>query len=248
MTPKERWDMSLKVGTKLRFFSPVELDEIFLHAEKRKVNKYGVVSFEGNTYEAPAELIGKEVIVRYNPFHLNCLHVYYMDKYFGIARLIDLKTQKHSGVAAIPEESGYDSELSQLYFKNIKSNYQKYLEEQLSLSIDKDISGINSQEAGSSEDHPISPPIQTDVIISRDEFIEIVKTAINMPELTFQEKGKLNELWDTFKEFNKDILVSILNDLAEKTQDFERNFLYYIAQIRENYLEKLSNMQEGHHE
>ena len=248
MTPKERWDMSLNEGTKLRFFSPVELEEIFLHAEKRTVNKYGVVSFEGNTYEAPVELIGKEIIVRYNPFHLDCLHVYYRDKYFGTARLIDLKTQKHKGVAAIPEESGYDSELSRLYFENIKSNYQNYLEEQLNFSIDKDISGVNNQEAGSSEDHPIRPPVQIDIIISRDEFIDIVKTAINMPELTFQEKGKLNELWDTFKEFNKDILISILNDLAQKTKDFNRNFLYYIAQIRENYLVKLSKMQEVDHE
>ena len=69
-----------------------------------------------------------------------------------------------------------------------------------------------------------------------------------MQELTFQEKGKLNELWDTFKEFNKDILVSILNDLSQKTNDFNRNFLYYIAQIRNLYLEKLASFKEGAHE
>jgi putative transposase len=65
-----------------------------------------------------------------------------------------------------------------------------------------------------------------------------------MEELTFQEKGKLNELWDTFKEFNRDILISILSDLSQKTSDFNRNFLYYIAQIRNLYLEKLSNLKE----
>lgn len=69
-----------------------------------------------------------------------------------------------------------------------------------------------------------------------------------MSELTFQEKGKLNELWETFKEFNKDILVSILNDLAQKANDFNRNFLYYIAQIRANYLERLSEMKEDTNE
>ena len=69
-----------------------------------------------------------------------------------------------------------------------------------------------------------------------------------MTELTFQEKGKLNELWNTFKEFNKDILISILNDLSQKTNDFNRNFLYYINQIRENYLEKLTKMQEDNYE
>ena len=248
MTPKERWDMSINAGTKLRFFSPVELEEIFLHAVKRTVTKYGVISFEGNTYEAPVELIGKEIIGRYNPFHLDYLHIHYQDKYFGVAKLIDLKTQKHKNVATISEESGYDSKISRLYFANIKSNYQKHLEEQLSISINKDVTGVNIAEAGTSEAHPIRPPKQEDEVISRDEFIDIVKTAINMTELTFQEKGKLNELWNTFKEFNKDILISILNDLSQKTNDFNKNFLYYINQIRENYLEKLTKMQEDNYE
>lgn len=244
MTPKERWDKSLSDGTKLRFFSPVELEEIFLHSEERRVSKYGVISFEGNTYEAPVELIGKNVIVRYNPFHIDYLHVYYMDKYFGVAKLIDLKTQKHKSVETIPEESGYDSKISRLYLKNIKSNYQKHLEEQLSLNIDKDVLGENICDAGSIEDHPINVPKEPEVTITRNEFIEIVGNAIGMDELTFQEKGKLNELWDTFKEFNKDILISILDDLSHKTNDFNKNFLYYIAQIRSNYLEKLSNFKE----
>lgn len=248
MTPKERWDKSLADGTKLRFFSPVELEEIFLHEEKRTVNKYGVISFEGNTYEVSATLIGKEVVVRYNPFHIDYLHIYYKDKYFGTGRIIDLKKKKHKDVESIPEESGYDSEISKLYFENIKSNYQKYLSEQLDMNIQKDVSGINTDEAGSIEDHPIKPPQEPEVSITRNEFVNIVKSAIGITELTFQEKGKLNELWDTFKEFNKDILASILDDLSKKTTDFNRNFLYYIAQIRTNYLEKLSNLQEDDHE
>lgn len=244
MSPKERWDKSLNNGAKLRFFSPVDLEEIFLHADERSVSKYGTISFEGNTYEAPAELIGENVVVRYSPFHLDYLHVYFKDKYFGIARIIDLKTRKHKSVAAIPEESGYDSQISRLYFENIKSNYQKYLEEQLNLSIDKEISGQNAEDAGCLEDHPTRPPVQPEIIITREEFADIVKAAIGISELTFQEKGKLNELWETFKEFNKNILESILTDLAHKTNDFNRNFLYYIAQIRQNYLERLAEMKE----
>ena len=58
------------------------------------------------------ELVGENVIVRYSPFHLDYLHVYFKDKYFGIAKLIDLKTVKHRSVSAIPEESGYDSQIS----------------------------------------------------------------------------------------------------------------------------------------
>ncbi len=173
------------------------------------------------------------------------LYVYFNDKYFGVAKIIDLKTERHRSVSAIPEESGYDSEISHLYFENIKSNYQKYLEDQLEISMDKDVvsSGSNMPE-GKPEPHPVKPPVEVEFTIERDEFINIVKNAIGMTELTFQEKGKLNELWDTFKEFNKDILVSILDDLSHKASDFNRNFLYYIAQIRSKYLEKLSKAKE----
>lgn len=246
MSPKECWDVSLKSGIKLRFFSPVELEEIFLHAQQRCVNKYGIISFEGNTYEVPAELIGKGVVVRYNPFHLEHLHIYYQDKYFGTAKIIDLKIQRHKNLGSAPEESGYDSDISRLYFENIKTNYQKYLEEQLNLPVDTTCSGGGTvcNHEDDPEKHPILSPQEILVSITRTEFIDIVKKAISMPELTFQEKGKLNELWDTFKEFNKDILVSILNDLSRKTNDFSRNFLYYIAQIRNLYLEKLSSFKE----
>ena len=90
--------------------------------------------------------------------------------------------------------------------------------------------------------------METEVSITRNDFADIVKAAIGITELTFQEKGKLNELWDTFKEFNRDILTAILDDLSQKTTDFNRNFLYYITQIRTNYLEKLSKIQEDDHE
>lgn len=242
MTPKKRWHASLAAGTKLKFFSPMELEEIFLHAQERTVNKYGVISFEGNTYEAPGELIGKTVVVRYNPFHIDYLHVYFKDKYFGVSKVIDLQSERHKSVYGIPEESGYDSDISKMYFENIKSNYQQYLEEQLSSKINKEICGTMAEDTN--EPHPVKPSIIPAISIDRNEFIDIVKKAIGISELSFQEKGKLNELWDTFKEFNKDILVAILDDLSKKANDFNKNFLFYIAQIKNNYLEKLSEFKE----
>jgi len=74
--------------------------------------------------------------------------------------------------------SGYDSKISKLYFKNIKSNYQEYLKEQASLTIDKSVSGANSGEDTTVELHPINTPTEPTYAIDRDEFIGIVKEAL----------------------------------------------------------------------
>ncbi|MDP4177203.1 MAG: DDE-type integrase/transposase/recombinase [Bacillota bacterium] len=70
MTSIERWKKSISDGTKLRYFSSIQLDEIFMHCCERTVTKYGVISFEGNTYEVDGALVGKKIEVHYNPFHL----------------------------------------------------------------------------------------------------------------------------------------------------------------------------------
>jgi putative transposase len=246
MTPRQRWHASLNAGTKLKFFSPIELEEIFLHAQERKVNNYGVISFEGNTYEVPGELVGKTVVIRYDPFHIDYLHVYFQDKYFGVAKVIDLKKERHKSVYSIPEESGYDSEISKIYLKNIQADYQKYLEEQLAAKIDGKICGTMPK--NTNEPHPVKPKNPPEVAIKRGEFIDIVTNSLGIHELSFQERGKLYELWDTFKEFNKDTLIAILDDLSKKTNDFNKNFLFYIAQIRNSYLEKLSKYKEADYE
>lgn len=245
-TPIERWNQSVKSGVKLNYPSPLEIEDIFLHASERTVDKYGCISFEGNKYEVSAELVGKKIILRYNPFHLDFVHVYFNDKYFGTAKIIDLATQRHKDVGLIPETSGYDSEISKLYFQNIQADYQKYLEQQLQNIIDSSIVKTSSDKdiAIPEEPHPLKPPKDADISIERTEFLDIVKNSLGISQLTYQEKGKLNELWETFKDFNRDILISILEDLKLKTNDFNCNFIYYIAQIRTMYIDSLSNAKE----
>ena len=61
--------------------------------------------FEGNTYEAPVELIGKSVIV--DTIHsISIIFIYFNDKYFGTAKTIDLKTKRHKSIGSIPENPG----------------------------------------------------------------------------------------------------------------------------------------------
>jgi putative transposase len=247
-TPIERWEASIKNGTKLRFCSPVQLDEAFLHTVERTVTKYGTISFEGNTYEIDGYLVGKKITIRYNPFHLDYVHVHFNDKYFGTAKIIDLKNEKHKSVGHLEEDPCVDSEISKQYLNSIKSRYQNYLSEQIKLNInsdniiikDSDKSKEDAKKAAADEPHGFRPPSEIEFSIARKEFLEIIAASLNIETFTFAEKGKLYELWDTFKDFNKDILVGILADIKEKSDSYNSNFLYYLTQLKNLYISKLN--------
>jgi putative transposase len=241
-TPVESWMGSLNQGTKLNFFSPVQLDEIFLHYDERTVDKYGCISFEGNTYEIDGQLVGKKIGLRYSPFHLDSIHVYYNCKYFGIANIINLKKQKHKSVGTIEEDHCTDSEVSKQYLISIKSNYQEYLQEQIAISLSKNVVlQTVANKVKPIENGNISKTLKDkDYVIKKNEFVELVSQLLEIDNVTFAEKGKLYELWETFKDFNREILTSILTDIKETTPDFKRNFLYYLTQLKSMYLSKLN--------
>jgi putative transposase len=243
-TPLERWNKSLEVATRLRYFSPVQIDQAFLHYAERTVNKYGVISFDGNEYAIDGSLVNKRIAIRYNPFHLDTVHVYYQDKYYGLARIVDLKKEKHKSVTGIEEDPAVDSKISQQYFENIKSNYQDYLKEQLNTLLDNEIqlearldNPTDKTDAMADKTRHIVPDEKTQAL-KRQEFVKIISKALGIKTLSYAEKGKLYELWQTFKEFNKELLIAIVDDIKTKTPDFNNNFLYYLAQIKNIYLEK----------
>jgi len=67
-----------------------ELTEIFLWEETRKVDKTGCIRLEGNTYEVDSELGGKQVVLRFDPFDLSQIQVWYEGKSWADATVVDL--------------------------------------------------------------------------------------------------------------------------------------------------------------
>ena len=61
----------------LRWVSPEVLKDAFLHAEKRKVDKSGCVSFQGQKYEVGLAFIGCTVEIVYDPQNLSVITVEY---------------------------------------------------------------------------------------------------------------------------------------------------------------------------
>lgn len=81
-----------------------ELTEIFLWEETRKVDKTGCISLDGNTYEVDLELCGERILLRYDPFDLTCIQVWYADKRWPDAIVVDLTRPYDLRVKPITEE------------------------------------------------------------------------------------------------------------------------------------------------
>lgn len=90
-SPRERFEAS----TKSRKRKPLlELNELFLWEEDRKVDKTGCVQLSGNTYEVDSDLARRTVALRYDPFDLSQLQVWYEERRYADAVPIELNNKR----------------------------------------------------------------------------------------------------------------------------------------------------------
>lgn len=102
-TPLERW---ARVGDGVRYpDNDIDLDDLFLFEEQRKVQNDRVVSLRGRLFEVDASLIGEKVTLRYDPARPDAaILVVHKGQTIQKARQVDLyancsvKRQRHGGV------------------------------------------------------------------------------------------------------------------------------------------------------
>ncbi|MEA1921987.1 MAG: DDE-type integrase/transposase/recombinase [Pseudomonadota bacterium] len=87
-SPLDRW---ARCSERVRFPEPgVDLEEIFLAEDKRKVHKDRTISLHGKAYEAEAALVGETVILRYDPTTPGQpIQVWFKGNRYDDARLVD---------------------------------------------------------------------------------------------------------------------------------------------------------------
>lgn len=98
VTPLEAWID--KIDSIKAVDPTVDLEQIFLHCEKRKVYKDSVFSLRGKVFEAPPLLIGKTISVYFDPHPpLNRVLISYNGTDYGEVRPVDLyantKVKRH---------------------------------------------------------------------------------------------------------------------------------------------------------
>jgi len=109
---------------------PEQLRQAFLHRAQRKVYKTATVSFKGNRYTVPAYLRGKRIELRYDPFDLARLEVWYNGAFLDLAKPEVIVTTHHPDVDLDPvpkpaPDSGLD------YLALLRLERERLIQEQI---------------------------------------------------------------------------------------------------------------------
>ncbi len=115
----------------IRLADPLALTAAFLWREKRKVDKTGCFSFQGNRYEVPAHLAGATIEIRYDPFDLSRLQVFHNGQAVGEARPLELHRKTDERVEVPPEDKTNKPVPKLSYLELLRKKHVDALKEEL---------------------------------------------------------------------------------------------------------------------
>jgi transposase InsO family protein len=81
---------------------PLTLRTAFLFRDTRRVSKTAHIKFLGNRYTVPAFLVGQSIELRYDPFDLASLEIWFNQQFFCQAQPLLLRTTTQPGLAPDP--------------------------------------------------------------------------------------------------------------------------------------------------
>jgi putative transposase len=112
----------------LRFCSPETLRDAFLWEKTPKVDKTGCTSLAGLCYEVGIEYLRKNILVRYDPFDLSQIEVWYGGQKKKIVSAANIGEYNHNVKKPIPElEKASQSKLLRLFADESKKRLKREL-------------------------------------------------------------------------------------------------------------------------
>jgi len=123
--PRDRYSESIRKNPPRQIESAEDFERLFLWKEERVVDKFGLLSFEGNLYRADGFAIGDRVLIRFNPFDLSSVELWRSEIIFvGIAKADKLAQPR---VKSMPQEHKNErgpqiSKSAQRYFAKLRED------------------------------------------------------------------------------------------------------------------------------
>jgi len=115
----------------VRPVDPLTLRQSFLFRVTRQVAKTGHVNFQGNRYSVPGYLVGEKVELRYDPFDLADVEIWYNGHYLEQARPLHIQATVQPGVTPDPVPPQAAPSTGVDYLAMLRQEYEQLLREQL---------------------------------------------------------------------------------------------------------------------
>jgi putative transposase len=126
--PTTRYQNHVK---EVRHVSVTELTDIFLWEEERTVDKTGCISLNGNRYEVDLELARHKVKLRFDPFDLQVLQVFYEEQKYSDAKPLELKRRYDRRVQPDQTQDIQVTETSVSFFEVAEKKKQEKLQKEI---------------------------------------------------------------------------------------------------------------------
>jgi transposase InsO family protein len=128
-SPLERFRQQSQLTT--RPVDPATLRQAFLHRDQRQVTKTATVSFQGNRYRVPDYLRGQTVELRYDPFDLSQLELWFRDTFLQRIQPDHLVNPSHPDVEPDPRPAAPPAETGLDYLALLRCEHQRLIQAQL---------------------------------------------------------------------------------------------------------------------
>jgi transposase InsO family protein len=127
--PLERYRQDPAPAT--RPVDPATLRQAFLHRDQRKVAKTATISFQGNRYRVPDYLRGQSVELRYDPFDLSHLELWFQDTFLQPIQADHLVKPIHPDVTPDPRPTAPPKETGLDYLALLRTEHQRLIQAHL---------------------------------------------------------------------------------------------------------------------
>ena len=142
-----------------RSVDPATLRQAFLHRDQRKVTKTATISFQGNRYRTPDYLRGQSIELRYDPFDLSQLELWFHDTFLQMAQPDQLVNPIHPDLKSDPQPARLSAETDLDYLALLRREHQRLIQAQLD---GIHFSQLTSPPAKTQQNDPISQETQDD--------------------------------------------------------------------------------------
>jgi hypothetical protein len=128
-SPLERFRQQPPATT--RPVDPATLRQAFLHRDQRKVAKTATVSFQGNRYRVPDYLRGRTIELRYDPFDLSQLELWFQDTFLQRVQPDHLVNPIHPDVQPDPSPVPPPANTGLDYLALLRCEHDRLIQAQL---------------------------------------------------------------------------------------------------------------------